>query len=55
MNSVSRTSLQRTAAPILAHMFSAVVIMAVVTTVATPILLRRALRRHDDRDEEHAR
>lgn len=34
--------------PILAHMFSAVVIMAVVTTVATPILLRLALRREAD-------
>lgn len=29
--------------PILAHMFSAIVIMAVVTTVLAPILLRRAL------------
>lgn len=34
--------------PILAHMFSAVVIMALVTTVATPILLRLALRRAGD-------
>jgi len=41
--------------PILAHMFSAVVIMAVVTTVATPILLRRALRRYGDREAEDTR
>lgn len=34
--------------PILAHMFSAVVIMAVVTTVATPILLRLTLRTEGD-------
>ena len=41
--------------PILVHMFSAVVVMAVMTTVVTPILLRRALWRQGRRETEYAR